>query len=68
MSTKPLSEVLDLLTLNEAARTLCVSRRTLERLIAKRQFPQVIKIGSSSRVLRSDLVTFVEKLTALRAS
>lgn len=67
MSTAPMSQVFDLLSLNEAARTLSISRRTLERLIAKREFPRVLKVGSSSRVLRSDLVAYVEKLTSLRA-
>ncbi|SDS31981.1 transcriptional regulator, AlpA family [Opitutus sp. GAS368] len=68
MATENSSEVQHLLTLNEAARRLNVSRRTLERLISQWKFPHPVKINHSSRVLLSDLEGYVAKLVAQRPS
>lgn len=66
MSAENPSEVNHLLTLNEAAHRLTISRRTLERLIAEQRFPQPVKIRRSSRVLLSDLNSYVAKLSGSR--
>jgi len=57
-----------LLTLGEAAQRLTISRRTLERLIADREFPHPVKINRSSRVLLSDLESYLAKLVQRRAT
>jgi excisionase family DNA binding protein len=51
-----------LLTLPHAAETLAISKRTLERLIAKGSFPPPVKIGRASRVPREDIARFLEQL------
>jgi excisionase family DNA binding protein len=56
----------ELFTLPRAAQQLSVSKRTLERLIASGAFPSPIKIGRSSRVLRTDLATYLDRLCQQR--
>lgn len=56
----------NLLTLPHAADTLAISKRTLERLIARGDFPRPIKIGRASRVLRNDVDSFLEQLRRAR--
>ncbi len=56
----------DLLTLQQAARWLAVSRRTLERLIAAGEFPYPLKIGRASRVLVQDVEAYLERLKSRR--
>jgi len=51
-----------LLTLNQAALELAISRRTLSRLIVNGTFPSPLKIGRASRISREDLAAFLEKL------
>ena len=51
-----------LLTLNQAAQALAISKRTLERLIAGRAFPMPLKIGRSSRVAYDDITNYLEQL------
>ncbi len=51
-----------LLTLPRAAETLAISKRTLERLIAKGVFPPPVKIGRASRIPRDDITEFLEQL------
>jgi len=63
--SKP-AEVQHLLTLDEAAERLTVSRRTLERLIEEWKFPHPVKINRSSRVLRSDLDSYIAKIATQR--
>lgn len=55
-----------LLTLNQAALSLSVSKRTLERLIAGGAFPPPLKIGRSSRVSREDISNYLEQLRRAR--
>jgi len=57
------NEEVSLLTLKQAAQRLAICRRTLERLIAAREFPRPLKIGRASRVPIQDLTTY---LTGLR--
>ena len=52
----------NLLTLPQAAGTLAISKRTLERLIARGVFPRPVKIGRASRVSHSDIESFLEQL------
>ena len=60
MARKP--EQLDHLrtmTLDKAAELLAVSKRTLHRLIAAKQFPQPVKVGASSRIRVVDLERYL---------
>jgi excisionase family DNA binding protein len=52
----------DLFTLPRAAQKLSISKRTLERLIARGIFPAPVKIGRSSRVLRNDIRAYLDRL------
>ena len=55
-----------LLTLNQTALVLAISKRTLERLIAGGVFPVPLKIGRSSRVPRDDIANYLEQLRRQR--
>lgn len=55
-----------LYTLNQAAQSLAISKRTLERLIAGGSFPVPLKIGRSSRVPREDIADYLEQLRRQR--
>ncbi len=55
-----------LLTLDEAAKALAISKRTLERLINAGEFPRPLKIGRASRVLLADVTTYLQRLTERR--
>ncbi|HEY7715523.1 MAG TPA: helix-turn-helix domain-containing protein [Candidatus Binatia bacterium] len=54
-------EQLRLLTVAEAAELLQVSKRTLERLIQRRELP-AFKVGHQWRVRESELVKWIEAL------
>jgi predicted DNA-binding transcriptional regulator AlpA len=56
------TEARALVTLDEAARILSVSRRTLEREIVYRRFPKPLKIGHASRVVLADVHAYIEWL------
>jgi excisionase family DNA binding protein len=56
----------DLFTLPRAAQKLSVSKRTLERLIASGAFPPPVKIGRSSRVMRTDIANYLDQLCRQR--
>ena len=55
-----------LLTLDQTALALAISKRTLERLIAGGGFPVPLKIGRSSRVPREDIADYLEQLRRQR--
>ena len=55
-----------LLTLQQTAHSLAISKRTLDRLIANGSFPSPLKIGRSSRVSRGDLAGYLEQLRRQR--
>jgi excisionase family DNA binding protein len=57
-----------LLTLKQAAQQLAVCRRTLERLIAQKEFPEPLKVLGSSRVHPSDVSAFIEGLIQKRGA
>lgn len=49
----------EVLTLNEAADVLRVSRRTLERMVQRGEFPPAVKVGQQWRVSRAALDQFL---------
>jgi excisionase family DNA binding protein len=55
-----------LLSLEDAAASLAISKRTLCRLISRGDFPTPLKIGRASRVSRRDLVNYVDQLLLSR--
>jgi len=58
-----LEEVGDrLLSLDEAAAVLGVSRRSVQRLIAEHELPQPVKVRGSSRLYATDLKEFLARL------
>ncbi len=62
----PTAEESTLLTLQQTARSLSISKRTLARLIAGGAFPSPVKIGRASRVLRTDVAAYLEQLCLQR--
>lgn len=56
-----------LLTLDQAAAQLAVSRRTLYRMMAAEEFPRPIRVGGSRRVSQIELVQFLESAKQRRA-
>jgi excisionase family DNA binding protein len=56
-----------LLTKGQTAQRLAISKRTLERLIAHREFPRPLKIGRSSRVPIEDVAAYLERLQTQRS-
>jgi excisionase family DNA binding protein len=57
-------EPLRLLTLQEAAVLLQVSKRTLERLISRKELP-AFKVGRQWRIQESELTKFIQSLNEL---
>ena len=57
-----------LLTRKEAAERLAISKRTLEREIARGKFPRPLKIGRSSRWPASDVLQYLERLSRERST
>lgn len=51
-----------LLTLEQTAERLSISKRTLEREISKGKFPRPLKIGRASRVPAQDLDGYLQRL------
>lgn len=56
----------ELLTLPEVAARLRVNRRTLERLIAAKQFPAPLKVGGRSLIALAELNEYIAQLFRLR--
>ncbi|MFI4854951.1 MAG: helix-turn-helix transcriptional regulator [Phycisphaerales bacterium JB065] len=50
-----------MLTLDDVASFLAVSRRTVERLIAGGELPRPVKIGASSRMPEDDVQRYIER-------
>lgn len=50
----------------EAARRLSICKRTLERLMARHEFPPPVKIGKASLVAVSDIDAYLAKLLGQR--
>jgi excisionase family DNA binding protein len=53
-------------TMPEAAARLRVCKRTLERLIAAKEFPAPLQIGGRRLVPVADVVAYVERLMSQR--
>ncbi len=56
-----------LLTLEQAAAILAISRRTLYRMIAAGEFPAPLRVGGARRVAASDLTAYLTRLKQRRA-
>jgi excisionase family DNA binding protein len=56
------------ISLQEVARRLSVTTRTLYREIAAKRFPSPLKVGHSSRVLESDYAAYVATLRSKRTA
>jgi excisionase family DNA binding protein len=57
-------EPLRLLTVSEAAELLSVSKRTLERMIRRNEFP-AFKVGGQWRVNGSQLANWIHRISEL---
>jgi excisionase family DNA binding protein len=55
-----------LITMEQAAQRLAISRRTLERLMAAGEFPSPLKLGRSARVEAKDVDAYCAQLRARR--
>jgi predicted DNA-binding transcriptional regulator AlpA len=55
-----------LLSVRETAHCLGVSRRTLERIVSRGQFPPPLKIGAKSLYTAADIESHIAKLVAAR--
>ena len=66
LSTPSQASLTALLTFEQAADELSVSRRTLARLVSRGEFPPPLKIGRSSRIHPDDLAAYLEKLRHAR--
>lgn len=55
-----------LIGLDKVAETLGVNKRTVYRLIAKRELPQPFKVGHSVRLSVSDVEEYFERLKLQR--
>jgi predicted DNA-binding transcriptional regulator AlpA len=67
MPTRDTADRACLLTLDQVAETLAISKRSLERRIACREFPRPLKIGRSSRVSVKDLEGYLALLVSRRS-
>ena len=62
------TELPELLTIEEAAKRLAVSRRTLHREMNRGRFPKPLKIGAASRVEVSAVLQYLARLRAEASS
>lgn len=58
-------ELPQLLSLDDAAKRLSISRRTIEREISAGRFPRPLKIGRATRITLVALQSYIEKLSAV---
>lgn len=58
-SATPATDARLLITKRQAAATLSISKRTLDRLIAGGAFPPPLKIGKASRVAPADITAYL---------
>jgi len=56
-----------LLTLDEVANRLCLSKRAVYRLIAREELPKPLKVGGATRMCESDLDQYFTNLKAKRS-
>lgn len=68
VSSVPVGEPSQLLTVPQAAQRLGVCRRTLERLVSRGEFPRPLRVGGAVRVPLSDVQAFVASLVAQRGA
>lgn len=68
VSSVPAADLPQLLTLPQAAQRLAICRRTLERMVARGEFPRPLRIAGATRVPASDVQSFIASLVAQRRS
>ena len=51
-----------LVSVNDAAKLMAISRRTVERLVSGGDLPRPIKIGSCSRFRIKDITGYIERM------
>ena len=49
-----------LVSVNDAAKLMAISRRTVERLVSAGDLPRPVKIGKSSRFRIRDIINYIE--------
>lgn len=64
MNTAPNQTEPLLLTVQDVAKRLSVSKRTLEREIVRGRFPKPVRIGRSVRIRLADVSTYLSGLAA----
>ena len=57
------TDSLQCITIDEAAKRLSISTRTIHREISAGRFPRPIKIGRSARVPVSALLAYIQRLS-----
>ena len=55
-----------LVSVNEAAKLMAISRRTVERLVSGGDLPSPIKIGGCSRFRIKDITGYIERMEVVK--
>ena len=55
-----------LVSVNDAAKLMAISRRTVERLVSAGDLPSPVKIGKSSRFRIRDIINYIEKMEVVK--
>tara|TARA_B100000963_G_C22437553_1_gene585010 strand:- start:277 stop:468 length:192 start_codon:yes stop_codon:yes gene_type:complete len=55
-----------LVSVNDAAKLMAISRRTVERLVSAGDLPRPVKIGKSSRFRIRDIINYIEKMEVVK--
>ena len=55
-----------LVSVNDAAKLMAISRRTVERLVSAGDLPRPVKIGKSSRFRIRDILNYIEKMEVVK--
>ena len=55
-----------LVSVNEVAKLMAISRRTVERLVSGGDLPRPIKIGGCSRFRIKDITSYIERMEVVK--
>ena len=55
-----------LVSVNDAAKLMSISRRTVERLISSGDLPRPLKIGGCSRFRIKDITGYIERMEIIK--
>ena len=55
-----------LVSVNDAAKLMAISRRTVERLVSGGDLPRPIKIGGCSRFRIRDITAYIERMEIVK--